>query len=148
MAKKSNSILKVKEIPFYKKKVGKIESAVFANKERTSVDLIIDGEFWTVSQASGDKLWVEIEKQNLKISDYVAPEMSKGEFCAHCKKEIDRIRLKEIPMDIWDDLTDAQKSKWKNHIKALKDLHNSVNLKGIAPGDTVAVKSKLPKLPN
>jgi len=146
MAKKKKIIV-VKELMFHEKKLGKITSAVFTDKDHSHVSLKMDGESWTVSKASGDRLWDELEKQNVKISDYVAPEMSKDEFCVYCKKEIDRIRLNEISMDVWDDLTDSQKSKWKKHIKTLRDLHNSVNLKGIATGDTVAAKSKMPKPP-
>ena len=131
-----------------KAKFGKIISARFIDQDHTRVELVMGGEKWIVPKKFDDGLWNEIAKQDIKVIAYVAPEMSKDEFYFHCKKEINRIRTEVIPADAWDDLNNAEKSKWKKYIKALNDLQKSPNLNGITSGDGKAAKSKMPKLPN
>lgn len=129
------------------KKIGKIDKVVFTDATGQCVHAEIDGEPYTISKASGDPIWGEIEKRKIKIAAFPDADMNHLEFSRHCQSEIERIYREEIPVDLWDEMTDALKAKWKKHLKALRSLKKSASLKGVPRRDVEAAKSKFPKLP-
>ena len=141
MAKKNIAAKKLKPI-------GKIDSAEFTDPEQTCLDVVIEGKKHGAVASDNDRIWLAISEQKIKPVLYSVPDMTKEEYQVNCGFEIRRIRLEEIAVDQWDDMTDAAKAKWKKHIKSLKDSHKSVNVKGVARRDIKAALSKMPKLPS
>ena len=127
------------------KPIGKIDSAEFTNPENTCLDVLIEGKMHGACAVDGDRIWLAILEQKIEPTRHSFPDMTEAEYEIHSNDEIDRIRKEEIAVDQWDDMSDAEKAKWKKHIKSLKDSHKTVNLKGVKQGDIKSARTKMPK---
>ena len=147
MAKESTKKA-VKKLKQYKQKVpkGEFKNVRFCDDAKTHVKLTIGSQEWSVPAQIGDPIYDEILKKEITPTDFVQVDMKPEEVATYCDLVL-ADAYKKVPVDIWDDMAEAKKAKWKTYFNKVRNLPNTANLSGIAVQDVQAVLKLMPKQP-
>ena len=126
---------------------GALKNIKFSNAENSCLTLTIGGESWSVPANKGDVIFDEITKQGITPEAFKQSDMPVEEFQAYCNQALSAA-YHQIPVDIWEDMTADNKSKWKAYLNKIRKLPDTAKLTGIKPGDIDAALKLMPKQPS
>lgn len=126
---------------------GELKNVKFSNAEKSCLTLKIGDEEWSISAKKGDVIFDEITRLGITPEGFKQPDMHVLEFEGYCKQVL-ALSYQKIPVDIWEDMPAASKSKWKTYLNKIRKLPETATLTGIKPGDIDAALKLMPKEPS